>query len=878
MTGQISVAAGQTVEADFSMQSVALGLDEIVVTGTAGAARRREIGNTVSQIDVPNLPERPVLVSDLLQAAAPGLDVYGGGTIGQSKIIRLRGESSVSLSNHPLVYIDGVRIRSEPLPDVNPPDRRGGRSANVAVSPLDNINPNDIERIEIIKGSAATTLYGTEASAGVIQVFTKSGTQGAPVWPAELQGGKSWSREFGVVGSGVPYNNMEHWLCTGIYTCGEYANQSYAQQYNLSVRGGGQDLRYFISGSFVDQQGYLTNDTEEKYAVRGNFTMAPAENMTIQWNTAYVNQLLTMTNGQNNAQGITLNAFRAERNYFGTGDPAVLNELMDQRLDQGVERMTTGGVITYAPMENLTNRLTVGYDWSQQEHRNLRPFAWKQVPLGALLNNTFQSRVLSFDYVGTVTFGITANLLGMEVPIRSNFSWGGQATGIDERTVEAFGENFPGAAAPTVNSASITQGFEVRQKIWNSGFFFQNVFDIADKYFLTVGTRVDGNSAFGKGFGLQVYPKASASWILSDESFYPDIGEMKLRAAFGRSGRAPGAFDAVRTWSPVGLAGNPAFVPENVGNDAVGPEVTEELEYGFDASWWDNRIETSFTYYEQITNDALLNVPQVPSTGFTNSVLTNIGKIQNVGFEADLDAALIQGASWGLDIGFNYSTNDSRVLDLGIPETNELRMDCGPNGDEGCTLRNVRNEVVTNPDEIADPVYERINYGPNLPTTFISPSMTVRLPKGIVLSARGDYKGGFYMTEAVWSITRSVRSPLCFPYYVDPANSIELKTGIPAIWKARCDPSEYEGYVWKGDFFKIRSVSATIPMDFAFPEKVSNATLTLALNNSYLWMRDMPYMDPEAQADPYASGQQGYNFEATVPAPLVLRASLRITF
>ena len=151
--------------------------------------------------------------------------------------------------------------------------------------------------------------------------------------------------------------------------------------------------------------------------------------------------------------------------------------------------------------------------------------------------------------------------------------------------------------------------------------------------------------------------------------------------------------------------------------------------------WWDNRIETSFTYYEQITNDALLNVPQVPSTGFTNSVLTNIGKIQNVGFEVDLDAALIQGASWGLDIGLNYSTNDSKVLELGIPETNELRMDCGPNGDEGCTLRNVRNEVVTNPDEIADPVYERINYGPNLPTTFISPSMTVRLPKVIVLSA-----------------------------------------------------------------------------------------------------------------------------------------------
>ncbi len=167
----------------------ALGLDEIVVTGTAGAARRREIGNTIAQINVAEIPDRPVLVSDLLQSQAPGLEVYGGGGIGQAKIIRLRGQSSVQLSNHPLIYIDGVRMRSDPLPDANPPDRRGGRSGNIAVSPLDNINPADIERIEVIKGSAATTLYGTEASAGVIQVFTKRGTAGAPVWTAEVKAG-----------------------------------------------------------------------------------------------------------------------------------------------------------------------------------------------------------------------------------------------------------------------------------------------------------------------------------------------------------------------------------------------------------------------------------------------------------------------------------------------------------------------------------------------------------------------------------------------------------------------------------------------------------------------------------------------------------------
>ncbi len=889
-TAQITVTADQTLVQDFTLAEEALGLDEIVVTGTAGAARQREIGNTIAQINVAEVPDRPAMVSDILQSQAPGLEVYGGGGIGQAKIIRLRGQSSVSLSNHPLVYIDGVRMRSDPLPDANPPDRRGGRSGNVAVSPLDNINPADIERIEVIKGSAATTLYGTEASAGVIQIFTRRGTAGAPVWTAEVKAGSAWSRKFGVeTPNADPYINMGPWLCTGPFSCGEYHPGSpFSTDYSLSVRGGRQDLQYFVSAGFLDEQGYITNDSQKKYHTRANFTFTPASDLTVQWNTAYSNHLLTMTAGQNNAQGITLNAFRAERNYFGTGDPVVLNELMKQELNEDIERLTTGATVTYQPLERMTNRFTVGYDWSSREHRNLRPYAWRQVPEGSLLNNTFQNRVLSFDYVGTYTFDLTSS-------IGSSFSWGGQAIGDDDRNVEGFGENFPGAADPTLNSAAATQAFETRSKIWNAGFFLQNVFDISDRYFVTLGTRVDGNSAFGKGFGLQVYPKLSGSWILSDESFWPDLGEFKLRAAFGQSGRAPGAFDAVRTWDPEGLAGSPAFVPENVGNDQVGPEVTEEIEAGFDASWLGDRLTTNFTVYRQITRDALLEVPQIPSNGFTNSQLTNVGKIRNQGVEVELGFTALDTRSWGVDIGGSLTTNHSKLLELGIPETNALRMDCGPNGDEGCTLRNVRDLMVQNPDEIAAPDYcpgtlvcsevqadfdrDAHNYGPNLPTTFVNGNLTVRTPGNVTLSASGEFKGGFYMNEAVWSISRSVRSHLCYPWYVDWRNSIDLRDDTPALYRARCNPREGEGYVWKGDFFKLRTVSATIPVDAVMPERVSNATFTIALRNSYLWMAEMPFMDPELTADPPEDQSQGgYNFEESVPAPITLHASLRITF
>jgi hypothetical protein len=404
--------------------------------------------------------------------------------------------------------------------------------------------------------------------------------------------------------------------------------------------------------------------------------------------------------------------------------------------------------------------------------------------------------------------------------------------------------------------------------------------------------RVDGNSAFGSGFGLQVYPKASLAYVLSDEDFYPEWGEMKLRFAMGQSGRAPGAFDAVRTWSPEGLAGIPAFVPENVGNDAIGPEVTTEMEGGFDASWLNNRLTTVFTYYVQNTKDALFNVPQLPSGGFTNSQLTNIGEIKNSGIELQVDATVFEGADWGLDLGVNFSTNNSEITALDDPSLEQTCLKVG------YPLRAECNQKVANPDAIVnsfsevlfvqpgDPDFNgdgtsaaQYLYGPNLPTTFISPSLTIRAPKGITLSARGDYKGGFYMDQQVFAIGRSVRSPLCFPYYADPENSNAVRADIPAIWMARCgSTSQQEGYMWDGTFFKLRSVSATIPVDFAFPDRVGNSMLTIALNNSFLWMKEMPFMDPETASDPGDGAQNGYGFSETIPAPISLRLSLRVTF
>ena len=187
------------------------------------------------------------------------------------------------------------------------------------------------------------------------------------------------------------------------------------------------------------------------------------------------------------------------------------------------------------------------------------------------------------------------------------------------------------------------------------------LFDLKNSYFLTAGLRVDGNSAFGKNLGLQTYPKLSASWVASDESFWPAaIPEMKLRAAWGQSGRAPGAFDAVRTWENAGgtgWGGQPAFFPLNVGNPDLGPERTSEIELGFDAAAFGDRLSTQFTWYKRNITDALFNARQIPSLGFLNSQLENVGTMNSSGIELTTTVTAIRRSNFEWTVGGSIYTN-----------------------------------------------------------------------------------------------------------------------------------------------------------------------------------------------------------------------------
>lgn len=879
----VTVTDNQTTDIVVTLKRQPLSLDQVVVTGTPGAARRREVGNAISQIDVTALPEIPTTVDNLLQGKATGLTVTGNsGGVGGGASIRLRGNVSATQSNQPLIYVDGVRVKSDGFPKNSFPTGYAGNSDNTVYSPLNDIDPSDIERVEVIKGPAATTLYGTEAASGVIQIFTRRGQNGGARWTFQTDQAMSRTPKFGptlgyegqplVVPAAevnpfgtVDYLYLDPWLRTG-----------YRQKYSLSLEGGRDETKYFVSGTTADETGVLPLDEAAQSSVRGNLTIVPRKDITVTWNTSFSTNALTKTPAGGTAAGLSLNASRRDRNYFGSADPAQIGRVLEFQLNSQVDHMVTGGTIQFQPSESFSTRLILGYDLAAQETRNYMPYGFATVPKGQISDGRYSSRTTTADYAATWTRKLASDL-------RMSLSGGAQAVEVEQVNVVAASRDFPGPGEQTVSNGAISLGVEDRSRVINAGLFAQNVLDLKNRYFLTLGMRFDGNSAFGENLGLQMYPKVSGSYVLSDESFWPkSLGTVKLRAAYGQSGRAPGAFDAVRTWSSYSWGGAAAFVPRNLGNPLLGPERTTEVEAGFESSMLNERLGVDFTWYKRITRDALFAVSQAPSEGAWGSQLENVGKLQSHGVELGLNANLIQRPRFGWDAGMTYSTNFSKVLSLG----GAAPFTIGNNGwvAEGSPVPVIRGFCVANPDEFAAPVRKAdCEYGPNTPTHTITGSSSFTLPGDFTLSTRGEYQGGAFAYSLLdgEAIVRGIRWPSCFNAY--PAiDSGDLST-VPASIRARC-MSAYairDYAIFPMDFFRLRDVTLrrSLPLRFG---GATSAQVSLSAQNLYWWKKAQDSMiDPETSGgftNQSGMSQQVRSVGGSIPLPRTFLMSVRLTY
>ncbi len=678
---EVTVAAGQTVVADFDLTQAALQLDEVIVTGTAGGTQRRAIGNVVERMDAAAIADMAPVVSveQLLSTRIPGLAMMSaGGFVGAGEAsIRIRGSSSVGLPNDPLIYIDGVRVNT---------DRAEGRRQTTGR--LNDINPEDIASIEVIKGPAASTLYGTEASNGVIQIITKRGETGDVTIDAAVGLGLNYMTDphgkIWINYDRTPSGNLLQMHMLDAYKArnGEDLFRYGAlQEYSLSARGGTEVFRYFASFNRNDQDGIVSWNTDLRQTARVNLDMTVNDRLSILLNgsmmsgeTRLVGDLWRQTMSGTPLSAVDYGGNESILMGWGGRTPAGLRDGQAWLFD--TERKNSSVQVNFAPVDWFQNRLTAGIDLTDQIESNTifreaeAPNGiWGGTGRGRRRITSVETQLQTLDYSGTTSFSLTDRI--------------GSATSVgfqyyQKKTWENFseGEEFATEFLSTVGAAARTEADEDRLENVTVGAYVQQVLDWEERIFLTGAVRWDENSAFGTDFGTQTYPKVSATWVMSEESLWniDFLNPLRLRGAWGAAGRQPDVFAAQRLYSPeTGPGDSPILTPNSFGNANLGPERAEEIEVGFDAGLLDERIQLGFTAYWKSTKDAIVDAPVLPSLGFPGRQFVNAGQVDNWGTELTLDLQVLQEDPVRWDLALAFATMDNEIVGLGDIERITIR-------------------------------------------------------------------------------------------------------------------------------------------------------------------------------------------------------------
>jgi TonB-dependent starch-binding outer membrane protein SusC len=917
---QVTVLADETVSVSFELTQRAIELDAMVITGTPGATRVRALPNTVTQVNAAQITAAtPVTtVTQLLQARTPGLTIMqASGQVGAAANFRIRGAGSLSAGNHPVVYVDGVRIRSA--------DMGGFGTNNVTqrTSMLDMMNPDDIESIEVIKGPAATTLYGADAAAGVIQIITKKGQFGQQGirWEGQVEYGTiDWhlgmrdnytlcttTGELGHTSTGISRITHNNWPgCHGMdpnapwqervlieSPLGDPGVLRTGQQigYDFAGRGGGDRYSFYVSGGRQEEDGVFHNNWFERTTGRANFSVTPLDVLEVNVTTQYSKTGTRIPLNDNASQGWLRNAWRGrpafnapwEYGWLGLGPEQIA---IYNNVDR-VERFIIGTTVGYHPTSWFRTRLSFGMDAGDRvvtlfypiDRTDGQPYGATNAQ-GYVSNLDRTTRDYTLNYVGT----LTANLLP---ELSSSFSFGAQYIAENYRSLQTVGEGLIADAVRLihVDNNLATRVFENTTEQRSLGFFVEEQLGWRDRAFLTLGVRIDDHSAFGENFSIVTYPKVGASWVISEEPFFPagGVDNLRLRAAYGQAGNAPAPFAADRVYGAATGVGDDgslvaALAPDAYGNPDLRPERGVEMELGMDASFFGGGLGAELTYYHNTTRDALISVPVAPSSGFTGTTLQNVGEVRNSGVELAFFGSPMRSPNFGWDTRLGFSTNQNLLISMG--ESREfipVGYRDSQRHQEGYPLGGYWAEVPTYDasgnlilDGQGRPVMaEEMEYiGNSMPTREASLTNTFTLFGNVQVHTFLDYKGGHYlfnMSEATSINDGNHRL----------ANDPELtaEEWVLLRWAGNGP------FIERADFVKLREVS----LRFMAPERIasrlgtSDLSVTLAGRNLAIpWTRYKTGVDPEVSVwGPSTFGRAESN---SVPMMRRLVATVRFAF
>ncbi len=819
---EVTVRPETFADVDFALAQTVLPLDEVVATGQPGAVERRRIATSIATIDGVDLENAPVnTFSEFLQARAPGVTVMpSGGMPGQGSRVILRGLGSLQRNTQPVIYVDGIRIDNSG--DTFMEQTSFGGHAWMG---LDDINPEDIERVEIVRGASAANLYGSEAAAGVIQVFTKQGQEGLQRFYLRTEAGSS--------------DTPRDWWALGGHSSqvdnfyDRYVDSGFQHRHHLSVRGSVDRFTYYASGTHRRVGGVTPNTGMQHSGFRANMSVSPFQEFTFALSTGFARRTVDFPYDGNSTFGFGLNALGGEAGVNVHPDTTLM-------LDVGLasSRYTAGARMDWAPLPQWSHQLVLGLDFFTSDNTDLHPFGLPTAPggQGSKSNARRISNTYNVDYR-------TSYALDLSPTMGSRTSFGMQGYSGDINWNWAYGEGWPAPGLETVDVAANQTGNENRYYSKQFGFYLEEQLNLEDYLYLTLSGRMDGHSAAGKDARWQLYPKLGVSYLPTAHGVLSEsLGTLRLRAAYGEAGQAPENYSALRSLRGLAVIADIAggIIPGNIGDSDLAPERSREIELGADVALFDERLSVEATYYNQSTNNAIYPVYRTPSLGFVEPQVRNVAGLRGQGVEIAAEAALVRSAGFDWRVSTAMAFHESEIQEF---------------QDQTAVPENIYGSQWNRPGyPVASFFDDEGEYiGPAYPSRSLQFATNARLPMGLSFRAGLDHQGGHYLES---NTLRALDAA---------ATGLGEEFNPPA-----------SDYIFSADFWRLREVvlAYEVPAGITRALPIQSAELSVAGRN--LWRsQEYPGIEVEASFDPLMQrGNQTY-FGVPLQRQLLIGLSAR---
>ncbi|MGZ3923680.1 MAG: SusC/RagA family TonB-linked outer membrane protein [Flavisolibacter sp.] len=712
----IQVGSSGTVTADAQLVQDALKMDEVVVTGVTAGTTRKQLGSYISTVKADELNKGATgNVLAALQGKTAGAQIIqNNGDPAGGMSVRLRGVSSILSSSEPLYIVDGVIVNNATNRVTNTQGSYDGTNfvGTIGQNRMADINPADIDHIEVLNGAAAAAIYGSRANAGVVQIFTKRGMSGAPTvnfstsvqmnqLRKKLEVDRSPTKFGKSLITGAPEDTTQDILLPGLttsYPVTRYDYQDYIFQTglgtdnNISVSGGNDKTKYYVSGSFFYNEGIIKNTDYRRFSFRSNVDQILNRWISFNLNLNYVNSAadekpdgnsffspmnsVTIIGNIHDIQTRDANGNIKRVGERGRVNPVSVIEDFKQR--EETNRVIAGMGLKLKPAAGLTIDYMLGIDnYGQNGTTYMPPFAYNVNTAfyggGPALDPTQNGYAstgndyffqINNELNGTYQFNISSRLasttqIGYSVQYEKN-----RYSLLQGRGLSPF--------VQTVNGAStILPAVDDRSELSVSGAYLQQNFKFNNQLFLTGAVRLDGSSVFGEGERNQTYFKGSGSYLISESDFWKNNMNwwnlFKIRAAYGQSGNLTGigAYSRFNTYTANAFVNRTALNSRpDLANEHVKPERQDELEIGTDMSFFRDRLGLQFNWYKKNVKDLLINRVIAPTNGFS-SLLDNFGSLENKGFEVVLNGTPVVNKDLHWDVSLIYNHNRNKVLEVG---------------------------------------------------------------------------------------------------------------------------------------------------------------------------------------------------------------------